>query len=98
VDSDRVYCRQFRADRPDALWVSDFTYVSTWQSFVYVAFVNDVFPPLIVAWKVSGNAHTDFVLDALEKPLHARRGAASGPLIHHRTTAANTSRSATASG
>ena len=60
---DRVN-RQFRADRPDALWVSDFTYVSTWQGFAYVAFVIDVFARRIVGWKVAATAHTDFVLGA----------------------------------
>ena len=79
---DRVN-RQFRADRPDALWVSDFTYVSTWQGFVYVAFVVDVFARRIVGWKVSATAHTDFVLDALEQALHARRGCTGPSLIHH---------------
>src|SRR5690554_6487740 len=79
---DRVN-RRFRADRPDALWVSDFTYVSTWQGFAYVAFVVDVFARRIVGWKVAATAHTDFVLDPLEQALHARRGAASRSLIHH---------------
>ncbi len=37
--------RQLRADRPNALWVADFTYVWTWQGFVYVAFVIDVYAP-----------------------------------------------------
>ena len=75
--------RQFRAERPNALWVSDFTYVSTWQGFVYVAFVLDVFARRIVGWKVSGSARTDFVLDALEQALHARRPAGDKGLIHH---------------
>ena len=75
--------RQFRAERPNALWVSDFTYVSTWQGFVYVAFVIDVFARCIVGWKVSGSARTDFVLDALEQALHARRPAGDKGLIHH---------------
>jgi len=79
---DRVN-RQFRADRPNALWVSDFTYVSTWQGFVYVAFVIDVFARRIVGWKVSSSARTDFVLDALEQALHARRPTHQGGLIHH---------------
>ena len=57
--------RQFQAERPNALWVSDFTYVSTWQGFVYVAFVIDVFARRIVGWKVSSSSRTDFVLDAL---------------------------------
>jgi putative transposase len=74
--------RQFRAERPNALWVSDFTYVSTWAGFVYVAFVIDVFARRIVGWKVSASAHTDFVLDALEQALHARRPTEGG-LIHH---------------
>lgn len=74
--------RQFRADRPNALWVSDFTYVSTWAGFVYVAFVIDVYARRIVGWKVSGSARTDFVLDALEQALHDRRPAQGG-LIHH---------------
>jgi transposase InsO family protein len=79
---DRVN-RQFRADRPNALWVSDFTYVSTWQGFVYVAFVIDVFARRIVGWRVSRSARTDFVLDALEQALHNRRPVADGALIHH---------------
>ncbi|MBN8727243.1 MAG: IS3 family transposase [Xanthomonadales bacterium] len=75
--------RQFRTTRPNALWVSDFTYVSTWQGFVYVAFVIDVFARRIVGWKVSSSARTDFVLDALEQALHARRKAGDDALIHH---------------
>ncbi|MFD2406251.1 IS3 family transposase [Azorhizophilus paspali] len=79
---DRVN-RQFRAERPNALWVSDFTYVSTWQGFVYVAFIIDVFARCIVGWKVSSSARTDFVLDALEQALYARRPVSQGGLIHH---------------
>jgi putative transposase len=74
--------RQFKADRPNALWVSDFTYVSTWAGFAYVAFVIDVFARRIVGWKVSASARTDFVLDALEQALHARQPV-EGRLIHH---------------
>ena len=69
---DRVN-RQFKAERPNQLWVSDFTYVSTWQGFVYVAFVIDVFARRIVGWRVSSSMHTDFVLDALEQALYARK-------------------------
>ena len=79
---DRVN-RQFRADRPNALWVSDFTYVSTWQGMAYVAFVIDVFARRIVGWRVSLTAHTDFVLDALEQAVHERGPAVTGRLIHH---------------
>ena len=79
---DRVN-RQFRAERPNQLWVADFTYVSTWQGFVYVAFVVDVFARYIVGWRVSTSMHTDFVLDALEKALYARRAGREGELVHH---------------
>jgi putative transposase len=69
---DRVN-RQFKAERPNQLWVSDFTYVSTWQGWLYVAFVIDVFARRIVGWRVSSSMHTDFVLDALEQALYARQ-------------------------
>jgi len=65
------------------LWVADFTYVSTWQGFVYVAFVIDVFARRIVGWRVSSSMQTDFVLDALEQALYARRREREGDLVHH---------------
>ena len=79
---DRVN-RQFKADRPNRLWVSDFTYVSTWQGWVYVAFVIDVFARRIVGWRVSRSMHTDFVLDALEQALYARQPERDDALVHH---------------
>jgi len=79
---DRVN-RQFKADRPNRLWVADFTYVPTWQGFVYVAFVIDVFARYIVGWRVSSSMQTDFVLDALEQALYARRAEREGELVHH---------------
>ena len=59
------------------------TYVSTWQGFAYVAFVIDTFANRIVGWKVSRSAKTDFVLDAPEQALYARRPVHKGGLIHH---------------
>jgi transposase InsO family protein len=79
---DRVN-RQFKAPRPNALWVSDFTYVATWVGFVYVAFVIDVFARRIVGWRVSRTAHAGFVLDALEQALHERQPVRGGGLVHH---------------
>ena len=79
---DRVN-RQFKADRPNQLWVSDFTYVSTWQGWLYVAFVIDVFARRIVGWRVSTTMTTDFVLDALEQALYARQPDPEDTLIHH---------------
>jgi transposase InsO family protein len=75
--------RQFKADRPDQLWVVDFTYLSTWQGFVYVAFVIDVFARRIVGWRVRSSMQTDFVLDTLEQAPYARRGELDGDLVHH---------------
>ena len=63
--------------------MSDFTYVSTWQGWLYVAFVIDVFARRIVGWRVSTSMHTDFVLDALEQALYARQPERDNALIHH---------------
>jgi putative transposase len=68
--------RQFKAERPNELWVSDFTYVSTWQGWLYVAFVIDVFSRRIVGWRVSSSMRTDFVLDD-------RQPERDTSLIHH---------------
>jgi putative transposase len=75
--------RQFHAPRPNVLWVSDFTYVSTWTGFVDVAFVIDAYARRIVGWRVSRTAHASFVLDALEQALHERRPVHRGGLVHH---------------
>lgn len=75
--------RQFRAERPNQLWVSDFTYVSTWQGWLYVAFVIDVFARRIVGWRVSNSMRTDFVMDALEQALYARQPERDHSLVHH---------------
>ncbi len=79
---DRVN-RQFKADRPNQLWVSDFTYVSTWQGWQYVAFVIDVFARRIVGWRVGSSMRMDFVLDALEQALYDRQPDRSSNPIHH---------------
>jgi putative transposase len=75
--------RKFQAPKPNALWVSDFTYVATWAGFVYVAFVIDAYARRIVGWRVSRTAHASFVLDALEQALHERRPVQGGGLVHH---------------
>ncbi len=75
--------RQFRAPAPNRLWVSDFTYVSTWQGFAYVAFVIDTFADRIVGWRVSRSRQTQFVLDALEQALHERRPDQDAKMVAH---------------
>ena len=73
--------RDFTASMPNQLWVSDFTYVSSWQGMIYVAFVIDVFARCIVGWRVSTSMTTGFVLDALNQAICQR--APSDDLIHH---------------
>jgi putative transposase len=78
--------RVFKADRPNKLWVSDFTYVPTWSGTVYVAFVIDVFarrivslrdlhanPFRVTAWRTSTSMKTQFVLDALDQAIWQRK-------------------------
>jgi putative transposase len=74
--------RQFVADRPNQLWVADITYCSTWQGWLYVAFVLDVHSRMIVGWQLADHLRTDLVLDALEMALW-RRDLTFGDLIHH---------------
>ena len=75
--------RQFMADRPNKLWVSDFTYVQTWSGTVYVAFVIDVFARRIVGWRASTSMKTQFVLDALEQAIWQRKTQDNKSLVHH---------------
>ena len=67
--------RQFSAQRPNQLWVVDFTFVATWAGFVYVAFCMDVFSRMITGWRAAKSMTTDLVLDALEMGI----GSAAAP-------------------
>lgn len=75
--------RDFTAERPNQLWVSDLTYVATWRGFVYVAFVIDTYARRIVGWRVSSSLRSDLALDALEQAICERQDAAADALIHH---------------
>ena len=80
--------RDFTAERPNQLWVSDLTYVATWRGFVYVAFVIDVFSRRVVGWRVSNSLRSDLALDALEQAICERCVGADGAsaddrLVHH---------------
>src|SRR5262249_31307089 len=77
-----LVAREFTATRPNALWVSDLTYVATWRGFVYVAFVIDVFSRRIVGWRVSSSLRSDLALDALEQAI-CERQPAGDQLVHH---------------
>jgi len=76
-----LVARDFKAARPNELWVADITYVATWAGFVYVAFVIDVFSRAIVGWRVSSSLKSDLALDALEQALWARPH--GDDLVHH---------------
>jgi len=75
--------RDFTALRPDALWVADFTYCSTWSGVVYIAFVADVFSRRIVGWKAARSMTTALVLDALNMAAWIRRDADLDGLVCH---------------
>lgn len=73
--------RDFRATRPNQLWVADLTYVATWRGCAYVAFVIDVFSRRIVGWRATNSLRSDLALDALEQALYDRDTDAG--LVHH---------------
>ncbi|MGH2872601.1 MAG: IS3 family transposase [Solirubrobacteraceae bacterium] len=75
--------RDFTADRPDRLWVVDFTYLRTWAGVVYFAFVIDVFSRMIVGWQFACHMRTTLVLDALGMALGLREPGADVALVHH---------------
>jgi transposase InsO family protein len=74
--------RSFVASRPDELWLADITYCSTWEGWLYVAFILDVYSRTIVGWQIAPHLRTDLVLDALEMAIW-RRDANAGALVHH---------------
>ena len=75
--------RDFTVDRPDRLWVADFTYLRCWEGVVFFAFVIDAYSRMIVGWQFANNMRTDLVLDALRMALATRAQGADVQLIHH---------------
>jgi putative transposase len=75
--------RDFTAQRPDALWLADFTYLRCWEGVVFFSFVIDAFSRRIVGWQFAGHMRTDLVLDALRMALTRRRHGADVELVHH---------------
>ena len=74
--------REFSAEAPNQLWVSDLTYVATWSGFAYVYFITDVFSRMIVGWRVASHMRTDMVLDALEMARWRRNTTLDGLISH----------------
>ena len=90
--------RNFRAERPDALWVTDLTYVPTRTAMAYVCFIVDAFSRRIVGWRVAANMRTDMVLDALEMARRARGGHRLIGLVAHSDAGSRTPVSVSPSG
>jgi putative transposase len=74
--------RQFTADRPNALWVTDLTYVPTWGGVAYVCFIIDAHSRMIVGWRCASNMRTQMVLDAIEMARHSRGTTLEGLVCH----------------
>ena len=74
--------REFTAQRPNALWVTDLTYVATWSGFAYVCFIVDAFNRMIVGWRVAAHMRTEMVLDALEMASWSRGTWLEGLVAH----------------
>lgn len=74
--------RNFWAERPNELWVADFTYVRTWAGFCYVAFVEDVFSRMIVGWSLQTHMRTSLVTEALEMAVWRRQAPVEGLICH----------------
>jgi transposase InsO family protein len=83
VRSPDLVQRDFTADRPDALWVADFTYMRCWEGLVFFSFVIDAFSRRVVGWQFASHMRTDLVLDALRMALSRREPGADVELIHH---------------
>jgi putative transposase len=65
--------RQFTVSKPNKAWVTDITYIRTWQGWLYLAVVMDLFSRKIVGWAVKGTIHSDLVLDAVTGAVRRRR-------------------------
>jgi putative transposase len=75
--------RDFSAERPDALWCADFTYLRCWEGLVFFSFVIDAFSRRVVGWQFASHMRTDLVLDALRMALTRRQAGADLELVHH---------------
>jgi putative transposase len=75
--------RDFSAERPDALWLADFTYLRCWEGLVFFSFVIDAYSRRIVGWQFASHMRTDLVLDALRMALTRRQHGADVELVHH---------------
>jgi len=78
---DRVH-RDFTAPAPDVLWVGDITYVRTWEGWLYLATVLDVFARRVIGWAVADHLRASLVCDALRMAVATRGGTVDGVIFH----------------
>lgn len=87
IDSDfssnlkNILDRDFQPEKPDAVWVSDITYIWTFEVFVYLTSIMDLFSRKIIAWVLSDTLEAHWVVEAIEKAKRARK--VDKPLILH---------------
>jgi putative transposase len=74
--------RDFTATVPNALWVTDLTFVPTWAGVAYVCFITDAYSRMIVGWRVAGHMRTTMVLDAIEMARWSRGKMLQGLRCH----------------
>ena len=82
VAADDLERRNFSADRPDAVWLSDFTYIRTWEGWSYLAVVLDVHTRRIVGWQVASHMRQSLVSDALEMAIASRKERGQETVAH----------------
>jgi len=73
--------RRFEAERPNALWVADISYIGTWEGFLYLAVILDVFSRRVVGWAISDHMRTELPLEALSMAVCDRQPPPG--LVHH---------------
>ena len=76
-----VLDEQFNPDRPNAVWCSDITYIWTWDGFVYLTSIMDLYSRKIIAWTLSDNMEVSCVIDTVNKA-KARRNTDLPLLLH----------------
>jgi putative transposase len=79
--ADDLVRRQFRPDAKDVLWLADFTYLRTWEGWLYLAAVQDAYSRRIVGWSMADHMRKELVIDALSMAVSRRRP--DRGLIHH---------------
>ena len=82
VPAEDLVRRDFTADRPDAVWLSDFTYIRTWQGWAYLAIVLDVYTRRIVGWQLASHMRQSLATDALDMAIAARQEHTGGLIAH----------------